>query len=485
MRIVSGSVCVEATIRPGDRYHITLYGRPDEQPGRIVADPEYRYPHHPLPGLPRPVAAEPSDRPTDPTALDTVAELFAEFVARYIAIRHTVPEFEPGLSESEIVAAEARMGLRLPEDLRALYRMTRMDPEIGLLGRWCMLPLTEVADIYLDGRPGSYGWYDDLFTTEPVVFDTEPFGHARRLSGSDWWVTFARDFGMNNAFVDLDPTDRGSHGQILSYGRDVYGPFDYLGASVLARLRRVVESLRDVEPWPTDAQTDDNPWPPFEFDENRAIGRHEARVILDGRTLAETVAELAEPDRVQSLLILGAMDLIGRGPVDLDDLAGLSHLREVKILRASTVTGRLPADVPVEAIEIGDGDVDLTGLTRHPTLWSLTVGADVGIDTTVLAHIDGLIRLSVGNIDADVLPIADLKRLRVLIAGPTVWKRLRDRDAFPPALAGARIATRGPAITDLADWTRWAANHITPTSEPVEPVTITGILNTPTAAPPA
>ncbi len=481
----SGSISVEATIRPGDGYHITLYGQPDEQPGRIVADPGYRFPNHPLPGMPRPVAAEPSDRPTDPTVLAAVAGLFAEFVARYTTIRHATPGFEPGLTEAEIVAAEARIGLRLPEDLRALYRITRADPDVGLLGRWCLLPLDYVVDIYQQGRPGSYGWHDDLFTDEHVVFDTEPFGHVRRLSGSDWWVTFAKDFGTNHAFVDLDPTDRGSYGQVLSYGSDVHGPFDYLGGSVLARLRRVVESLRDVDPWPADADgdTEDHPWPPFEFDADRPIGRHEQRIILDGRTLAAAVAELTDPDRVQSLLVLATRDLTGRGPVDLDGLAGLPRLREVEILRGSAVTGRLPSNVPVEAIAIANGDLDLSGLAGHPALWSLTLGADVGIDTAALAGIDRLVRLSIGDVNADVLPIARLERLRVLIAAPAAWKRLHDHSVFPAGLAAAGIAGTGPAITDVADWTRWAAGHLTPAAVPVEPITITGTLNTPAGVP--
>jgi cell wall assembly regulator SMI1 len=474
---------VEAVIRPGSDYEVTIGGsQAARQPGRLIADEDYRLPGHPLPGLPRPAAAAPSDRPTDPATLAAVTDLFTEFIARFVEIRRAQPEFEPGLGEEEIAAAEAQMGVRLPEDLRALYRLIHHDPESGLLGRWSILPLDYVVDSYLEFQPGSYGWYDDPLHDDHVVFETVPFGHVRRLSRSDWWITVASDFGMNYGFVDVDPAADGTPGQILAYGRDIYGPFDYLGSSVLARLRRSVESLRAYEPQTTDDPDDefDDDWPPFNMDDERPIGAHEQRIVLDGRSLADAIGDLAEPGNVQELLVLATTGVRDRGPVDLDGLTGLPRLRELKIMRASTLTGRLSADLPVEALRI-DGDyADLAGLGGHPTLWSLTLGDGLHCDTALLADIPELIWLRLGDVPTDITPVAGLAGLRVLIAVPAAWQQLRDTDAFPPNLAAAKYGQRTPVIDDIAAWTEWAAPRMPGLPAVTAPRTIRGLLGTET-----
>jgi hypothetical protein len=59
----------------------------------------------------------------------------------------------------------------------------------------------------------------------------------------------------------------------------VYGPLDYLGSSALSRLRRVVELVRDLEPWPEGVAADDElPWPPFDPADDQQIVRHEGNI---------------------------------------------------------------------------------------------------------------------------------------------------------------------------------------------------------------
>jgi hypothetical protein len=44
---------------------------------------------------------------------------------------------------------------------------------------------------------------EGLFAYDPVVFETYPYGHVRRLSRNDGWVMFAPDCSGNDAIVDL------------------------------------------------------------------------------------------------------------------------------------------------------------------------------------------------------------------------------------------------------------------------------------------
>jgi hypothetical protein len=96
-------------------------------PARVVVDAGYRYPRHPLPGMPPPRTSVNAGKSTDPGTLDTVGRLVEEYVALYTAIMGRRPQLSAGQTEAEIADAEHRMGLRLPEELRALYRVIHDD----------------------------------------------------------------------------------------------------------------------------------------------------------------------------------------------------------------------------------------------------------------------------------------------------------------------------------------------------------------------
>jgi SMI1 / KNR4 family (SUKH-1) len=235
-------IVVELTAtRTGD-YVVSYSGDLPSLPPRVVLDEGYRYPNHPQPGMSKPPAAVNDGRPTDPAVLAEVQGLVAEFVERSTQLLGEPPRFTSGYGyrEAEILAVEERLGVRLPEDLRALYRTIHDDnTESGLLGRFSPASLEQVVAWYHDGDPGSYLLDEGLFAYDPVVFETHPYGHVRRLSRSDWWVTFAPDYGMNYAAVDLDPAELGAYGQVLTFGRDVHGPIVYVAASVRHRMRTV------------------------------------------------------------------------------------------------------------------------------------------------------------------------------------------------------------------------------------------------------
>jgi hypothetical protein len=195
----SGVLVVELTAtRTGD-YAVSYSADLPSLPARVVFDAGYRYPNHPKPGMRKPPAAGNDGRLTDPAVLAEVQALVAEFVERHTHLRGAPPLYTPGYSEAEILAVEERLGVRLPEDLRALYRTIHDDTwESGLLGRFSPAPLEQVVAWYQEGGPGSPRWYgsddrlseydpDGLFEYDPVVFETYPYGHVRRLSRNDWW----------------------------------------------------------------------------------------------------------------------------------------------------------------------------------------------------------------------------------------------------------------------------------------------------------
>jgi hypothetical protein len=189
-------------VRLDARGEYTFTARPDVaavSPGRLVFDEGFRYPGHPRAGLPRPAAAEPTGAPIDPAVLAEVTRLVREFAGLYAGIKGGPPPWPPGRTEADLAAAEARIGVRLPEDLRALYLLADGDPEeAGLLGPYSHDPLDRLVGNYSEGEPGSYGW-EDAVDDDSVVFEPVPFGHVKRLSRNDWWVTFGSDRGATTS----------------------------------------------------------------------------------------------------------------------------------------------------------------------------------------------------------------------------------------------------------------------------------------------
>lgn len=434
---VTGEFVVElAASRAGD-YVVSYSGDLPSLPARVVLDTAYRYPNHPKPGMSKPAAAVNDGRPTDPAVLDEVQALVAEFVERYTRLRGEPPRFAPGYSEAEILAVEEQLGVRLPEDVRALYRTIHDDrQESGLLGRFSPAPLEEVVRWYHEGDPGSYGWDDGLFEYDPVVFETHPFGHVRRLSRNDWWVTFAPDYAMNYAAVDLDPANLDSYGQLLTFGRDVYGPIQYVAPSIRHIMRSVVASMRDNAGW------DDGRW---------TTPNHEWETDVGGRTLVDTMAMVRDPSAIQSAHLRAVAQ------VRLADLAGFPHLRSIRILdvrqKAEYVDLSIPPGLPVEQIHVVAERFEPERLAATPTIGYVTLAGNTQpVSVAALAELPNLVRLDLAEAAVtDVATVAGLPALRVLSLNTQQWEELLASGWTPDPLAAVELGGHA-SVPEATAW---------------------------------
>ncbi|WP_370971973.1 SMI1/KNR4 family protein [Amycolatopsis sp. cg9] len=427
---------LEVRLDPAGAYGFTA--RPDltaVSPGQLVFDPDFRYPGHPLPGRPRPAAAEPTGAATDPRVRAEIFRLTGEYAAAYTRIKGTAPRWPAGKTEAELAGAEARMGVRLPEDLRALYLVADGDPwETGLLGPYSHDPLDRVVGNYLEGDTGSYGW-EDALDDDGVVFETVPFGRVKRLSRNDWWITFGGDRAMNYVAVDVDPAAQGHVGQVLEYGRDIYGPLRHVATSITAMLTEVVTALR--------AGRYEDPGEQYLFAETElreAAERSYDEVISKAAELdlPSVVAGLPGRELVQEVHLNDAAD------VDLAVFDPLTSLRRLSVNRAAAVTASIGGLGALESVRIGAGRADLAGLAAHPALWDLHLeGVREPLDLAVLRTLPRLTRLHLaGSAVPDLGQVADLPGLRVLQLDAGQVRGLLDLGKPLPRLAALFVAGR-------------------------------------------
>ncbi|MFI9456810.1 SMI1/KNR4 family protein [Amycolatopsis sp. NPDC052450] len=413
-------------------------------PAWLVFDEDFRYPAHPLPGMPLPERSLPTGAPTDPAVLARITALIAEFSGLYQGIKGRAPDWEPGCTEAELAEAEARIGARLPEDLRALYRVTAWDKdETGLLGRYAHDPLHRLIEYYLDGAPGSHGWQDRVHD-EGVVFETSPAGRVKRLSRNDWWITFGSDHAGDFLAVDLDPAAHGTSGQVLEYGRNVWGPIRFVAGSITGMLEEVVRALRAGE---------------YEDDPDEA---EEPGVFVDanfhdegGRTHDQVLNETTDLGGVESPELVQELYLNDPGSVDLAILNPLSSLRHLRVNRAESVVANLSVFPVLEAASIESSKVDLTGLAGHATLWSLSLaGVTHPIDFGPLTKLPGLIRLGLAGLDVPELHrLGELTSVRVLTLDAGQVHELLGSAVTLPPLAAIQI-TGGAPLREVVDLRR-------------------------------
>lgn len=139
-----------------------------------------------------------------------------------------------GATDAEIAAAEARLGIALPDELKVLYRVTRARwedwgedytvAEHVFTAVGCELfPLDDLYIADASSRPCPWRFA----ALEAVV--TPPDASVQGLVGSPGWIAFGDNGGGDRIAVDLTPGPRGHTGQIIMLNHE-----DTIGACRLA-----------------------------------------------------------------------------------------------------------------------------------------------------------------------------------------------------------------------------------------------------------
>ncbi|MEU6864255.1 SMI1/KNR4 family protein [Streptomyces sp. NPDC046876] len=265
-----------------------------------------------------------------------------------------------GATEEEFAAAEARLGITLPAELKALYRVTRArredwgdDDEADM--RQCMAvgcELFGLDDLYV-ADAASRGCRWEFAATKAVV---TPAGAAvQGLVGSPGWIAFGDNGGGDRLAVDLTPGPGGHIGQVImlsheeSVGAELVA--DSLTDLVLNRLNHDRTARREERPGPV-ARVNIASLPSIEAAahpglEVLAIG------VWDGAPLS-----LAPVTGLPRLRTLTAYPGTLADPLEIAGLEGLEFLelgpQEWRVLLDA---GAVPRTLSAAAIEVhGDQD---------------------------------------------------------------------------------------------------------------------------------
>lgn len=377
-------------------------------------------------------------RPTDAAVLAEVRKLISDFTERHTALHGRPPRWAPGHSEDEIAAIERRLGVRLPEDLRALYRTIRDDgAESGLLGRLSPTSLDTMVEWHADTGPITFPADIGLFADEPVVFETDPPGHVQRVAGNDRWLTFASDHAMNFAAVDLDPAEQGRYGQIVKHGRDVGEAVEYLAPSITHILYAVLAAPLDADEWVTPGI-----W---------ATPGHRWLTDLGEASPADAVAALPNPSTIQSAHLRRA------DRVRLADLAGLPNLRSIRVYdvrrQAQYIDLTLPTGLPIEHVKATAAQFEPEQLAGAPHLSYLTLAGNPDpVPIAALASVPNLLRLDLARAAVtDIAALTDFPALRVLTLDFEQWQTLLGSGWTPDGLAAVALGG-SPAPAEAETW---------------------------------
>ncbi|MFC5749945.1 SMI1/KNR4 family protein [Actinomadura rugatobispora] len=358
---------------------------------------------------------------------DEAVRLFHEYRRRMAEILGYEDELPGPATEEDLDAAEERLGLAFPPDLRALYGIADGDGYKiinHLFDRHPWHSLDEIGDEEEDWLLGRQWEYEPQRST---VFDSEPPNAVRRSLLRPGWIQFADDTGGNWLAVDMDPGPEGRPGQVIAIGIDYTdGPL-YVADSVTTFLRRLVEALERGDY----SQHDQNLWIEADLPNGLAIDS-ERTWYTDGPS-ARAQAGQTRP-RVQRVRVS-----------DVGDLAFLDALPNVRSL---SLAGSGSPDLtplrerPVEYLELDLETVGLTPLTGHPELRSLSVSSARPVELAPLLTVPHLWALDIAGAPvADLAAVAEFQGLRFLELTHDQWRELRDD---LPSLAAVGIHPRRP-----------------------------------------
>ncbi|MBV9928154.1 MAG: SMI1/KNR4 family protein [Acidobacteria bacterium] len=131
---------------------------------------------------------------------------------------HLLPCLQEGVTDQELDDFEWDIGVTLPRDFRAFYKVHNGEPELcggGLIFGLQLLPLAEI-------REQQAAWADLVDMNEEMAdsMESEPEGAIQLLYANPLWLPFTHDQGGNHLGLDFDPGPKGTPGQVIVFGRD-------------------------------------------------------------------------------------------------------------------------------------------------------------------------------------------------------------------------------------------------------------------------
>lgn len=140
--------------------------------------------------------------------------------AAWLAGRGVSPRLNPPATPAELTAAEQKLGLRLPADLRELY-LCANGSEGGLLLGMPLYTLAQLEGAYAEWEVliyGSGGMLQDSETED--LYSSYPPGTVQLRYWVRGWIPLCRDGGGNHIAYDLAPAEAGTVGQLVNMGPD-------------------------------------------------------------------------------------------------------------------------------------------------------------------------------------------------------------------------------------------------------------------------
>lgn len=291
-----------------------------------------------------------------------------------------------GATQEEIDAAEARLGVTLSDELKVLYRVTRVDydddfEEADRAGDAVGCELSGLEHLYaVDAAVRNPGWN----TGATKAGATAPDAAVQGLAGSPGWIGFGSNGGDEFA-VDLTPGPAGHFGQIIlvdheqSLGAELVA--DSLTDFVLGRMRE---------------------------ERRRSVGDGLPAVARVGPGRLGTIEAAAHP----ALEVL-TIDDRGGTPFSLAPVAGLPRLRTLTAAPGSLADPLEVAGLTaLEFLELGAQE------------WRVLLEAGV-VPRTLKAA-------AIGVHDQDHLPVVDLaNEILALWDRPRIVQTLVEGDLGP------------------------------------------------------
>lgn len=341
--------------------------------------------------------------------------------------QHFKPFLNPPATMDEIEAAEAKMGVAFPDDLKALYLTHNGEMESGP-GLFFGLPFLSLDDMLSEWQT----WVELSGDAELDAIESYsvPDSWIKEQYINRYWLPIAIDYGGNHLGIDMDPGSEGIRGQVINFGRDE--EVKYVIAHNLADLLAfIVQTLKNG----TYTIDEEDHWSYGEHEEAHFFDvlsqtglpvfhakRTETTALaanewFDGLSdeWKEIVRSMA--DKLEQFSKKKVFYLMGKHISDLAPLAVCEDAREV-VLSGNDVTDLAPLQSlsALKRLYIGGNPVtDLTPLTNLTKLSYLNISKTAVTSLHPLASLPSLKELAVEHASvSDYRVFGQMKKLRTL-----------------------------------------------------------------------